>query len=165
MTETTVPAKSARELLRYAVAVVAYRGGKALRGAPPGFGTFGAGPTTREPVKILAHVNDLYDWALWMAKGEWKWSTSTPGTWDDEVARFHAGLAAFDAYLESDAPLGHSAEQLMAGPVADSLTHIGQVNLLRRLAGSPVKGESYAKADIVAGRVGSAQTPPRREFD
>lgn len=165
MTETTVPARTARELLRHAVAVVAYRGAKAFRGAPAGFGTFSAGPSSREPVKILAHVNDLYDWALWMAKGEWKWNNSTPGAWDAEVARFHQGLAAFDEYLEGDAPLGYSAEQLVAGPIADSLTHIGQINMLRRLAGSPVRGESYAKAAIVAGRVGAEQAPPRREFD
>jgi hypothetical protein len=165
MSETTAPAASARDLLRHAVAVVAYRGAKALRGAPPGFAAFTAGATTRDPLRILAHVNDLYDWALWLARGEWKWNNSTPGTWDAEVARFHAGLAAFDAYLESDAPLGHSAEKLVAGPVADSLTHIGQLNMLRRLAGAPVKGESYAKADIVTGRVGPDQTAPKREFD
>ncbi|MEA3247853.1 MAG: hypothetical protein U9Q74_17020 [Gemmatimonadota bacterium] len=165
MSESRKPAATARELLRHAVAVVAYRGAKALRGAPVGFGGFRAGSDTREPLRILAHVNDLYDWALWMAKGQWKWTDSMPGTWDAEVARFHAGLAAFDAYLESDAPLGHPAELLVAGPVADSLTHIGQINLLRRLAGSPVRGESYAKAEIVSGRVGPQQAAPRREFD
>jgi len=165
MTETHDPARTARDLLRHSVAVVAYRGAKALRGAPATFATFSAGPTTRQPIQVLAHVNDLYDWALWMAKGEWKWNNSTPGTWEAEVARFHTGLSAFDGYLESDAPLGCSAEQLVAGPIADSLTHIGQINMLRRIAGSPVKGESYAKAEIVAGRVGPEQTSPKREFD
>ena len=165
MAETGKPAESARELLRHAVAVVAYRGAKALRGAPPAFATFKPGPTSREPIRILAHLNDLYDWALWMAKGEWTWNDSTPGTWEQEVARFHAALAAFDAYLESDAALGYTAEQLVAGPVADSLTHIGQINMLRRLAGSPVKGESYARAEIVTGRTGPDQAAPRREFE
>lgn len=165
MAETNDSASTARELLRHAVAVVAYRGAKALRGAHASFATFSAGPTTRQPIQILAHTNDLYDWALWMAKGEWKWNNSTAGTWDAEIARFHVGLAAFDAYLESDAPLGYSAEQLVAGPIADSLTHIGQINVLRGIAGSPVKGESYAKAEIVTGRVGPEQTPPKREFD
>ncbi len=165
MTESTKPAETARELLRHAVAVVAYRGAKALRGAPADFADLKAAPSTREPIEILAHINDLYDWALWMAKGEWTWNNSTPGTWESEVARFHAGLAAFDAYLASDAQLGNSTELLMSGPIADSLTHIGQINMLRRIAGSPVKGESYARAEIVAGRVGSAQSAPKREFD
>src|SRR5262245_12812857 len=101
MTESTKPAESGREVLRHAVAAVAYRGAKALRGAPPDFAHFKAGPSTREPVQILAHINDLYDWALWMAKGEWKWNNSTPGTWDSEVARFHVALAALDSWLES----------------------------------------------------------------
>ena len=163
--ETTTPAATARDLLRYAVAVVAYRGAKALRGAPPEFAALWVGPTSRQPIQILAHINDLYDWALWLAKGQWIWHDSTPGTWDAEVARFHAGLAAFDAYLEGAEPLGHSPERLLAGPVADSLSHIGQINMLRRLAGAPVRGESYPRADIVIGRVGPEQTPPRLEFD
>ena len=165
MTEIAKPAENARELLRHAVAVVAYRGAKALRGAPSDFATLKAGTSTREPLQILAHINDLYDWALWMAKGEWTWNNSHPGTWEQEVARFHAGLAAFDAYLASDAQLGNSAEILISGPIADSLTHIGQLNMLRRMGGSPVKGESYAKAEIVVGRVGPKQSPPKREFD
>ena len=165
MSETIQPTATARDLLRHAVAVVAYRGAKALRGAPSEFATFKPGPTSREPIRILAHVNDLYDWALWMAKGKWKWSDSTPGTWNGEIVRFHAALAAFDAYLEGGEPLGYPAEKFVAGPIADSLTHIGQINMLRRLAGSPVKGESYARADIVTGRVGAAQAEPRVEFD
>ena len=151
--------------MRFAIAVVAYRGAKSLRGAPASFATFSAGPGSRQPIQILAHVNDLYDWALSLANGKWVWNDSTPGAWDAEVARFHAGLAALDAHLESDALLGHSPEKLMAGPIADSLNHIGQINYLRRLAGAPVKGESYAKAEIVAGRVGPDQAAPRREFD
>ena len=165
MAETTEPAESARELLRHAVAVVAYRGAKALRGAPPGFAHFKASPTSREPIQILAHINDLYDWALWMAKGKWTWNNSTPGTWDAEVSRFHAGLAAFDGFLEGAEPLGQPMEKFVAGPIADSLTHIGQINMLRRMAGSPVKGESYARADIVSGRVGASQAPAKLEFD
>jgi hypothetical protein len=163
--ETTKPAASARDLLRHAVAVVAYRGAKAVRGAPPQFATFKAGASTRQPVEILAHINDLYDWALWMAKGDWTWNNSTPGSWESEVARFHDGLAAFDAYLASDAQLGNTPELLMAGPIADSLTHIGQINMLRRIAGAPVKGESYARAEIVSGRVGATQAAPKAEFD
>ena len=165
MAETKQPVATAREALRHAVAVVAYRGTKALRGAPADFAAFKASPSSREPVQILAHINDLYDWALWMAKGKWLWANSTPGSWESEVARFHAGLAALDAHLESDLPLGQSCEKFIAGPIADSLTHIGQINMLRRMAGAPVKGESYARADIVSGRVGAVQTSPNVEFD
>jgi hypothetical protein len=125
MTESAATAITPRDLLRHTVAVVAYRGAKSLRGAPPEFATFKPGPTSRQPIEILSHVNDLYDWALWMAKGKWTWSESTPGTWDHEVSRFHAGLAAFDAYLAGDGPLGHSAEALVAGPISGRSTCCG----------------------------------------
>lgn len=156
-----------REFLRHTVATLAYRGAKALRGAPPEFASFRAAPTTRTPVEILAHIGDLLDWGLWMAREKSVWNTSTPLPWDEEVKRFHAALAAFDAYLASDAPLATSLERLFQGPVADALTHVGQINTLRRMFGAPVKGESYARAAIEKGRVGSDQEPadPKYEFD
>ena len=143
-----------RDLLRHAVATVAYRGGKALRGAPDGFAMFRTGESSRTPVEILAHVGDLFDWALSLAKDRQEWREAVPLDWPDEVARFFAALGTFDAYLASDAPLGTSPEQLVQGPVADALTHVGQLMMLRRLAGAPVRGENYYKADIAAGRTG-----------
>jgi hypothetical protein len=154
-----------RALLRHTVATVAYRGGKALRGAPAGFASFRAGDTTRTPAAILAHIGDLFDWGLSIARGAQAWRDSAPLAWDEEVARFHAGLQRFDEYLASDAPLACEPEQLFQGPIADALNHIGQIALLRRLAGAPIRGENYYKADIQTGRVGTEQTAPRREFD
>jgi len=154
-----------RELLRHIVATIAYRGGKAVRGAPPAFAAFTAGDTTRTPARILAHVGDLFDWALSIAKGKQAWQDSTPLAWDDEVARFFRTLGAFDAYLASNETLAAPAEQLFQGPLADALTHVGQLTMLRRLSGANMKSENYYRADIAAGRVGSEQIPPKREFD
>ena len=154
-----------RELLRHIVATLAYRGGKALRGAPAGFGEFRVADTTRTPSQILAHISDLLDWALSQARGNEQWHNSDPLPWDEGVGRFFSGLQAFDAYLASGAPIAVSAERLFQAPIADALTHIGQVSMLRRLAGAPVRGENYSRADIVAGRVGPAQTAPKYEFD
>jgi hypothetical protein len=155
----------ARTLLRHTVATLAYRGGKVVREAPEGFAGFRAAPGTRTPAQILAHVGDLLDWALGLARGEHVWKDSTPLPWELEVARFFAGLGAFDAFLASEAPLGASPGRLFQGPVADALTHVGQIAMLRRMAGSPVRGENYFKAEIAAGRVGAEQSPPRVEFD
>ena len=154
-----------RALLRHAVAVVAYRGGKAVRDAPSTFAEFRSGDAARTPVQILAHIGDLYDWALSLARGQQKWHNSTPLPWNEEVARFFVTLKQFDDYLASDAQLGNPAEQLFQGPVADSLAHVGQIALLRRLSGSPVRGENYFVADIAMGRVGAEQRAPRFEFD
>jgi hypothetical protein len=155
----------ARDLLRHTAATLAYRGSKTLRDAPAGFGTFRVGDTSRTPVAILAHIGDLLDWALWLAKGEHRWRDAPPQSWDAEVARFFDSLRELDAYLASDATLGSRPEELFQGPIADALTHVGQIAMLRRLAGAPVKGENYFKADIARGRVGPDQSAPRREFD
>jgi hypothetical protein len=154
-----------RQFLRHTVATLAYRGGKALRGAPPAFSTFSAGTTTRTPGQILAHLGDLLDWALSQAEGKQRWSDSTPQAWDEDVQRFFRALEALDAYLASNGPLGYPPEAIFQGAIADALTHVGQINMLRRLAGAPVRGENYFKADIVAGRVGAEQSAARREFD
>ena len=112
-------------------------------------------------------MGDLFDWALRMAKGEPKWTTATPQPWDAECKRFFATLKAFDDFLASDAELGYEMTRLFQGPIADALTHTGQLAMLRRFSGAPMKGESYNRADIVIGRVGAEQTPadPKFEFD
>jgi hypothetical protein len=164
-TSQTASPDAARQLLRHTLATVAYRGGKALRGAPDSFATFHIGDKTRTPGQILAHMGDLFDWALSIAQGKQAWKDSAPLPWNAEVERFFAAIQKFDDYLASSEPLHGSAEGLFQGPIADALNHIGQIAMLRRLAGSPILGENYHKADIVAGRVGFDQAVPRREFE
>ncbi len=151
-------------LLRHTIATLAYRGGKAVRGAPPEFSSFKAGPSSRTPGQVLAHIGDLLDWGLSMAQGQEKWHDSPPQSWDDDVARFHAALAALDTYVASGQPIAVTDERLFQGPIADSLTHVGQIAMLRRLAEVPIKAENYSRADIQPGRVGPEQTAPKREF-
>ncbi|HSA55216.1 MAG TPA: hypothetical protein VLE53_05895 [Gemmatimonadaceae bacterium] len=155
----------ARELLRHTVATLAYRAEKAVRNAPAAFADFRIAADSRTPAEILAHMGDLLDWALWLARGQHRWRDAAPLPWDEEVGRFFASLSAFDAYLASGAPLGRSIERLFQGPIADALTHTGQLTMLRRAAGSPIRGENYAKASILAGRVGIDQSSDRVEFD
>ena len=153
-------------LLRHSVAILAYRGGKTLRDAPADFAQFKASPTTRTPAQILAHIGDLLDWALCHSqKGKHEWHNSKPLPWKREVKRFFAALKAFDSHLASDLPQECPPEKLFQGPIADALTHIGQIAMLRRMAGSPIRGENYFGADIVEGRVGPEQAAPGFEFD
>ena len=151
-----------RELLRHTLATLAYRGEKTVRGAPAEFAAFtGAG---RTPAQILAHLGDLLDWALSMANGSQQWHESQSLRWDQEGARFFAALQAFDDYLASAEPLQAPVERLFQGPVADALTHVGQLAMLRRLAGVPIIGENYFVAEIVTGRVGAGQALPKQGF-
>ncbi|HLJ61961.1 MAG TPA: hypothetical protein VKZ50_19720 [bacterium] len=158
-------AGSGRRVLRHCVATLAYRAAKALRGAPADFGEFRISDTARTPGEILAHMGDLLDWALSLAKGTQAWHNSHVLAWPEQIERFFVSLQAFDAYLASDAPLRAPVERLFQGPIADALTHVGQIATRRRLAGAPVRGENYFVAEITAGRVGVDQAPPRREFD
>ncbi len=154
-----------RAFLRYTLATIAYRAAKVERDAPPGFGTFQLGKGARTPVAILAHMGDLFDWALSMAQGKSEWVQAKPQAWRKEVERFHSSLLNLDRYLASDAPLGATVEQLFQGPISDALTHIGQIAILRRQDESPVRSEVYAKADIAPGRLGAEQPKSPFEFD
>src|SRR5258706_190573 len=153
-----------RELLRHALATLAYRGGKAVRSAPEGFAVFHVDEGVRAPGQILAHIGDLMDWALSIAAGKREWHDSKPLAWEKEVERFFTALKKFDDYLASNEPVHTTPEKLFQGPIADALTHVGQIAILRRLAGEPLKGESYYDAEIALGRVGVDQTKPKREF-
>jgi hypothetical protein len=156
---------SGRELLRHTLATLAYRGGKAVRDVGADFATFRAGESTRTPLEILAHIGDLLQWALSTARGKEEWKRADAKDWDQEVVRFFAVLNEFDQHLASAETLACSPQQLFQAPIADALTHVGQIAMLRRLAGKPMRGENYFQADIAAGRVGAEQSPPRFEFD
>lgn len=155
------------EFLRHMLAALAYRAAKTMRGAPKSFSHFKPAPTTRTPSEIVAHMGDLLDWSLTLIRGQGKWVASEPLDWGSEKSRFFASLKRFDDALASGEPIKIEMQRLFQGPIADAFTHTGQLAMLRRMSGNPMKGESYARADIVAGRVGFEQTPPepRYEFD
>src|ERR1041384_1034674 len=143
-----------RSMLRHTVATLAYRGGKAVRGVSDSFASFKASETTRTPAEILAHVGDLLDWALSIAEGNETWHNAEPLPWNQEVARFHAALAKLDEYLASDRELNATCERLFQGPIADALTHVGQIAMLltsRRPCVSLIE-ESQSQATIQSAR-------------
>ena len=154
-----------RTQLRHALATLAYRGGKTIRDAPANFAEYGGPDSARAAGKILAHMGDLMEWALSMADGSRQWHDSTPLPWDKEGQRFFAALKKFDDYLASDKELKAPIDKLFQGPVADALTHVGQLAMLRRMAGSPIRGENYYAAEITVGRVEADQAPPRKPFE
>ncbi len=154
-----------RTVLRIIVATLAYRAAKVLRDVPAGFDTATFGDATRRPVQIVAHLGDLLVWAVTLARGDYAWKAEGSGDWDVEVRRFFAGLAELDRELSKEGAFRGSIEKLIQGPLADALTHVGQLAMLRAMAGAPVRPESYARAEIVIGRVGLDQAPPRAEFE
>jgi hypothetical protein len=165
MDYTGMPMDLSRRFLRHTVAVLAYRAAKVLRDAPASFGTYSRSDGGRLPVQTLAHMGDLFDWALSMAEGHEVWVNAAPLEWPAEIARFFDALQRFDDYLASDLPLGRTTEELFAGPVADALIHTGQLSLLRRMAGHPVKGENYSRAQIEIGFLSLDQAVADYEFD
>ena len=142
-----------REVLRHMVATVAYRGGLAVVDAPESFASFRAHETTRTPGEILAHIGDLLEGSLYLLKGEMVYLTSTPLPWNEEVTRFFLAAKNLDSFLASDAPLACAVEKLVQGPIGDALTHVGQIVMLRRMAGNPIHPPGYFTAEIVAGEI------------
>jgi hypothetical protein len=154
-----------RAFLRHTVATLAYRSRKVLADVPHDFASFQPAEGARSAAQILAHMGDLFDWGLSIAEGRQVWKDETPLPWEEEVIRFYAALRRFDDRLADPTELKGSTAALFQGPVADALTHLGQIALLRRLAQAPIKAENYHKAEIVPGRIEpGTQTPPRREF-
>jgi hypothetical protein len=154
---------SDRELFRHALATLVYRAARALEDAPESFATFDGGG--RQPVQILAHMGDLFDWALSTAEGNQRWHNSQPLPWAEEKRRFFTSLQAFDLCLTSGERLRAPIERLFQGPVADAITHVGQLAMLRRLAGCPIRGENYYVAEISTGRVSAELPAPVKPFN
>jgi len=164
MTPPTEPGTD-RDLLRHTLATLAYRAEKALRDVPPDFASFRPAPDIRTPLEILEHLGDLMEWGERMAHGEYKWAPVAAGDWDAASDRFLSALRAFDEAVQASAFDPYSAGTIFQGPIADALTHVGQISLLRGMHGSPVRPESYARAEISTGRLGRDQSSTRKEFD
>ena len=163
----TVPLQAdaaARAVVRQLAATLAYRAAKVLRDVPPEFATRSFGASTRVPVTIVAHLGDLMAWGVTIARGDYVWKAEGSRDWNAEVARFFDHLGTIDRELASDTFAG-SIEKLIQGPLSDALWHVGQLAMLRGMADVPVRPESYARAEIIAGRVGLDQAAPRAEFD
>jgi len=155
----------ARRVLRHTVATLAYRAEKVLRDAPDGFAELRLSPSTRTALEIVGHMCDLMGWGERMARGTYHWEPLPPGRWSETVDRFFTTLAAFDTALAEKPPTTFTAEVIFQGPVADALTHVGQLAMMRGTMVAPVRPESYARADITVGRVGRDQSSLRAEFD
>jgi hypothetical protein len=155
----------ARAILRHTLATLAYRAAKTIRGAPDDFSTFRIAIGTRTPGEIVAHMADLMEWATTMTQGRPRWRTAAAADWRHDVDRLFAAITSLDAAIAGDAPIETALlYQLLQGPIADALTHTGQLALLRRLAGAPIKGENFPDARIAAGQTGFDQPPPGQEF-
>jgi len=155
------------EFLRHILATIAYRTSKAVRGAPAEFPGFRASPGSRTPAEILAHMGDLMDWGLTMSRGKAVWNDSKPLEWNDEIERFFSALTSWDEFLSMGSPLATAWEKIFQGSMSDALTHVGQITFLRRIAGAPIRGESYNQAPIRIGQTAFEQPPATAgsEFD
>ena len=142
-----------RELLRHLVATLAYRGGLAISDVPENFSEFRASVTTRTAGELLAHIGDLIQGSLYLVQGQFVHLQAAPQSWEQDVIRFFRAVKEFDVYLASNALLAQPIEKIMQGPIADALTHVGQLVLLRRLAGKPIREAGYFAVEIVAGEI------------
>jgi hypothetical protein len=150
-----------RALLTHFLAALAYRTQKALRDAPPSFGTFSAGHHVRTPAELVRHMTSVLGYARTYFIGGRYWPDPLPDL-AAEVERFHAMVATLAAHLEGgDALDGITEAQLLQGPFSDAMPHAGQLALLRRLAGAPVPPENFILADVSAARLGPDQPAPR----
>jgi hypothetical protein len=140
-----------RELLRHLLATVAFRSRVALKDAPPNFAHFRVAESSRTPAETLAHIGDLIIGSKYLLQGEVVLLRSEPLSWDDEIARFYLAVNDLDSLLDSNATLANPIERMVQGPIGDALTHVGQIIMLRRIFGSPVREAQYFTAEVVPG--------------
>lgn len=148
-----------RHLLQHFLAAIAYRTQKAVRDAPPEYAGYRAGPGVRTPHQLVRHMSDVLGYAAALLRGE-TWRAHLQPTFEEEVARFHRVLEDLNGLLATAAFEEISPARLLQGPLADAMTHAGQLALLRRLSGSPIPPENFIRADVRPGRLGPDQPSP-----
>jgi len=152
--------KESRRLLQHFLAALAYRTQKALRDAPDTFGDFSAGQYVRTPHELVRHMSSVIGYARTKLHGGAFVAVRLP-TFAEEITRFHELLAALHADFADELLISViTDEQFLQGPLADAMTHAGQLALLRRLAGSPVASEDFIEAAIDTSNVSERQPAP-----
>lgn len=149
-----------RRLLQHFLAALAYRTQKALRGAPDSFADFRLVPTSRTPFELLWHMTGVIGYARTFLHGG-DFEPPRLDSFADEISRFHGTLDALSRDFADDSLTARiTDEQFLQGPLADAMTHAGQLAMLRRLHGSPVPSENFIFANVSAANVGPSQALP-----
>lgn len=154
----------AQRLVRHFLAAIAYRAQKAMRDAPASYWQFESGNRTRPPAALLRHMTSVLGYArTFVVGGHYPVDPDPLPTPEAEQERFHSMLTAVSDLIAPDGTLGTlSAEQLLQGPLADVMTHVGQLAMLRRLAGTPVPPENFIFAAVDARNLSAEQPAPAR---
>jgi hypothetical protein len=148
-----------REMLRHYIASIAYHATKAIRDAPATYPEFNAGKGARTPKQILHHMTGVLTYAHSFFE-EYETTFFEHQQWDAEINRFYEILSKLDESFKEKGSTEVSEEQLLQGPLSDVMAHIGQLLMLRRIAGCPVPSENFIFADITKGAVGPDQPEP-----
>lgn len=150
-----------RQVLRHFLAALAYRTQKALRDAPAGFDSFRPAAGVRTPAELVCHMTSVLGYSRTFFVGG-QYRPDPLGSLQAEAMRFHEMLVDLAHHLEAGTPLleGMSPERLLQGPLADAMSHAGQLAMVRRLFGSPVPPENFIVAHIDGERCGPQQAEP-----
>ena len=146
-------------ILRHLVATIAFRASRALRDTPEDFESVRlaeGGMTARE---LLLHLSNVMSFALATVSGTERIRHDAV-KWPQEVERFYSLLAQIDTRLaEGASVLAGMDLKLVQGPLADALTHVGQLHAMRRMTGSPVPPTNYIQVEVQAGRIALKDQP------
>lgn len=146
-------------MLRHFLAAIAYRAQKALRDAPDSYADFDAGMHVRTPHELVRHMTGVLGYARTLFSGG-VWRPPMLPSFREEVARLHDVIEDLGRLIERGGEPSIRPEQLLQGPLADAMTHVGQLAMLRRLAGAPVAPENFVFAKVDANNLGADQPPP-----
>ncbi|MHA1713957.1 MAG: hypothetical protein ACTSW4_08030 [Candidatus Ranarchaeia archaeon] len=139
-------------LIRHLLASYAYRLRKITENVSPNFWDFAVGSEVRTPSQIINHMISL----LIFACSFFDKSFHEKRVLMDKkkmLADVNALLLCLDNYLTEDSSLykGLAYEKLIQGPIVDLITHVGQLAMIRKISGNPIKKEKFVDADIQAG--------------
>jgi len=146
-------------IFRQLLATIAYRASRSLRDVPQGFENACLPGDGKSSLELLCHMTNVLSFAHATVTGTDRVKYEPVG-WREEVERFYSLVGKIDAKLSAGVSLESGMDlRLVQGPLADVLTHIGQLHAMRRAAGSPVAATNYIKAEIHIGCTSLMEQP------
>ncbi len=133
--------------IQHFLKVLSYRFEKAIHNAAESYPKHASGHGIRTPLELLGHMNGVLEFAISSLKNQPRRNIPEQ-SWQEQITLYYEKLKELNQLMQENSFDTDTLERILQGPLADAMTHIGQLAMMRRLANSAIAGENYFAADM-----------------
>ena len=136
-----------KEIILHLIKTIQFRLDYAVSQADEQYPALSLGHGVRTPMEILHHIQGLMYYAIKICGGGVS-QMPEPTDWFTEMENFKVSIGRLEDHIRNHDIDTAAYMRITQGPLADALTHIGQLATLSRVNGQPLPKLNYSKVDM-----------------